>query len=74
LVIALTVDTFKCIRAWFALLDFEIKRVHLKVCLATPGEMTIVFNLIQSVTLNTPRALEVTSKDSMSLLSAVLAL
>ena len=72
--ITLAVDTFKCIRAQFTLLGFEARRVHLKVCLATPGEMTIVFNLVQSITLDVPRALEATSEGGMSPLSVVLAL
>jgi len=43
LVITLAVDTFKHIRAQFG---FEVRRVYLKVCLATPGEMMMVFNLV----------------------------
>jgi len=73
-VIALAVDTFKCIRAQFTLLGFEARRVHLKVCLVTLGEMTIVFNLVQSITLDVPRALEVTSEGGMFPLPVVLVL
>ena len=61
-------------RAQFFLLGFEVRSVHLKVCLATPGEMTIVFNLVWSIILNASKALEVTSEGNMSLLLAVLAL
>jgi len=74
LVITLAVDTFKCIRAQFTLFGFEARRVRLRVCLAIPGEMTIVFNLVQSITLDAPRALEVTSEGGMFPLPVVLVL
>jgi len=73
-VIALVVDIFKYIRAQFVLFGFKTKRIHLKVCLVTPGKMIMVFNLMQSITLDTPKALEMTRKGGMFLLLAVLAL
>ena len=70
----LAVDIFKCMRAWSALLSSKTRRVCFKVCFTTPGKMMIVFNLVWSITLDVPKALEATSKGGMSPLPAVLAL
>jgi len=37
-------------RARFALLGFQSWGVHLEVCLATPGEVTVVFHFIGPIT------------------------
>ena len=51
LVVTLAVDTFEKVEAWFALFGFEIERIDLEVCLATPDEMAAVFDLLRAIAL-----------------------
>ena len=51
-----------------------MRGVDFKVCLATPGEMLMMFNLMQSIALYILRTLEVASKSSIAPLLVVLAL
>jgi len=50
-VVTLVVDIFERIGALFALFGFEIGRVGLEVCLATLGEMAVVFDLLRAIAL-----------------------
>ena len=51
LVVTLAVDTFERVEAWFTLFGFKMGKIGLEVCLATPGEMVMVFNLMRAIVL-----------------------
>jgi len=51
LMIILAVDTFERVGAWFVLFGFETERVDLEVCLAIPGEIVVVFDLVRAIVL-----------------------
>ena len=76
LVVALVVDTLEQVRAQFVLFGFKAgeRGVNLKVCLATPGKMAVMFNFMWSIALYAPRLLKTASKSSMVPLSAIIVL
>jgi len=53
LVIIFTVKAFKHMKVWFTLFSFKMQRVYLKVHLATPGKMAVVFEFVWFIALNT---------------------
>ena len=44
--IIFTVKAFKHMKVWFTLFSFKMQRVYLKVHLATPDKMAVVFEFI----------------------------
>jgi len=49
--VTLAVDIFERIWAKFALFSFKAERVNLEVGLTTPDKVTMMFNLVQPITL-----------------------
>jgi len=50
LMVALTVRAFEQMRAWFAFLGFQSRRVNFVIHLATPTEFSMVFGFIGAIT------------------------
>jgi len=48
-----TVKVFKHMKVWFTLFSFKMQRVYLKVYLATPGKMAVVFEFVWFIALDT---------------------
>jgi len=44
------VQIFEGVRVWFAL--FKLRWVYFKICLATPGEVAMMFDLVRSIVFN----------------------
>jgi len=40
-------------KVWFTLFSFKMQRVYLKVYLATPGKMAVVFEFVWFIALDT---------------------
>jgi len=74
LVVSFAVQAFEWIRARFTLLGFQSWRVCLEVYLATSGEVTVVFNFMESITFDVFWPLNFTHESCMPLLPIVLAL
>ena len=66
LMIALTVDVFESIRAWFTLFGFKSRRVDFEVKLTILSKIVIVFNLIWTIALDISRFLETAYECNMT--------
>ena len=74
LMISLTVNVFKRVRAQFPLFYFKSRQVDFEICLATSCEIMVVFALMRTVTLDTLQSLSLARKGGISLFLAVFAL
>ena len=72
--ITFTIQAFKRVKAWFVLFCFGSWWINFEICLAVPGEVTVVFCLVRFVVLNIFRSLYSASKCSMLLFPAILVL
>ena len=72
--VTLAVDIFERIQAKFALFSFKAERVNLEVGLTTPDKVTMMFNLVQPITLQVLGTLQTTCEDGVPPLLAVLTL
>jgi len=52
LVISFAVGTLECMRAWFALLGFQSRRVNFSVSFAAPTKLSMVFRLVWAIIFN----------------------
>jgi len=43
------VQIFEGITVWFVLFYFKLRWVYFKICLATPGEVAIMFDLVRFI-------------------------
>jgi len=59
-VISATIGAFERMWALSICFHFEVRRISLLICLATPSILTMVFSLVRAITLNTPGALDMT--------------
>lgn len=73
LMIAFAIQTFKAVRIWFTLLSFWT-RVDLEVCFVVLSIVSVMFNLVRSITFCISRALKLVYKHCMSLFLAFLTL
>jgi len=64
LMISLTVNAFKRVRAQFPLFHFKSRQVDFEICLATSCEIIVVFVLIRTFTLDTLQSLSLARKVS----------
>jgi len=63
LVVFFVVDTFERVQAEIALFYFKSGGVSLKVCLATLYHISVVFYLMQTITLDIIESMHITHKD-----------
>ena len=50
--IVFVVKAFESMEAWLTLFDFKMKRVGLKICFATLDKMSVILDLVRSITFN----------------------
>ena len=74
LVVILVIDTLEGVRVWFALFGFKMRGVGLKISLAAPGGVLVVFGFVWAIALQAFCILNVVTKDSVTPLLAVFAL
>jgi len=74
LVVPLTVRALESVRAWFAFLCLETRRIHLLVCLATPPKFAVVFRFVGAIAFDTLGILDSARKSCMTPFPAILTL
>jgi len=74
LVISFAVGTLERMRAWFALLGFQSRRVNFSVSFAAPTELSMVFRLVWAITFNALCPLYPARESGMSPFPAIFAL
>jgi len=74
LVISFVVGTLERMRAWFALLGFQSRRVNFSVSFAAPTELSMVFRLVWAITFNALCPLYPARESGMSPFPAIFAL
>jgi len=74
LMIVFTIQTFKAVRIWFILLSFWTSRVDLEVCFVVLSIVSVMFNLVRSITFCISRVLKLVYKHCISLFPAFLTL
>jgi len=74
LVISFAVGTLERMRAWFALLGFQSRRVNFSVSFAAPTKLSVVFRLVWAIAFNTLCPLYSARESGMSPFPAIFAL
>ena len=72
--IIFAVKAFESMEAWLILFYFKIKGVSLEICFAIPDKMSVILDLVRSITFNILWVLSLARKIHMSPLLAILAL
>ena len=49
--VTLAIDIFEQMGTQFALFGFKTGRVYLEICLAIPGKVAVMFNLMRAIAL-----------------------
>jgi len=74
LIITLAVDALEEVRVWFVLFGFKPRGIDLKISLAAPGKVAVVFSFMWTVALQTSYTLKMANKDGVTPLPAIFAL
>ena len=74
LVVPFIIDIFERVQTEIALFFFKSEGISLKICLITPHHISVVFYLIQTITLNIIRSMHMTYEDYVPLFPTIIAL